>query len=203
MSNIYWDRPRYVEKYFWSLKEVLDPTDSKADYLINNSDILTIVASMTGYTTPLISGASWSKTQYADVMNLLVKRFLHHYCYNTLASEFSVSEQKNFIAKLLGVLEMTSPRYNALIKAYTDSETKLLDPVKNKTTSVSKFNDTPQNTGDYSTDPYTTNVTRGEVESENDLDTKMGRLRELEYYQNLILNWSNEFSNLFLEEDNI
>ena len=196
--------PKYEQKYFWRFREILDPTSSKEDYLLSNSDILTIVATMTGYTSPLIYNGAWKKDEYGEVLDLVIKRFHNFYCFSTLSSEFSVTEQKNFIAKLIMILEMTEGRFMSLLKSYDEAKDKLLGPVTNKVKSKNRFNDTPQNNGTYEEDPYTTNISFVDSETEFDSDTIMGRIREIEgNYQNVLLNWSNEFDALFIEEDNI
>ena len=201
---IYGCLPKYEQRYFWTLKEILDPTDSKEDYILSSSDILSIVATMTGFASPLIENGAWKKTEYQSVMDLVVKRFYMFYCVSSSSGEFPVKEQKNFIAKMIMLLEMTESRYMAILNSYDEAKTKLLGPVKNKTTSKNRFNDTPQNNGTYEEDSYTTNISLVNSETEFDSDTIMGRIREIEgNYNNVLLNWSNEFDALFIEEDNI
>lgn len=196
--------PKYQEKFFWKFREILDPTSSKEDYNLSNADVLSIVATMMGYSSPLIENGNWKKSEYGEVLDLVIKRFHNFYCYSSLGSEFSVSEQKNFIAKLLMILEMTSGRYLSILGVYDEAKTKLLDPVKTDVKTKSRFNDTPQNNGTYEEDPYTTTLTLGESSTEMGVDTIMGRIREIEgNYNNVLLNWSNEFDSLFIEEDNI
>lgn len=201
---IYGCLPKYEEKFFWRFREILDPTSSKEDYLLSNSDILTIVASMTGFTSPLIENGAWKKSEYGEVMDLVVKRFHNFYCVSSNSGEFPVKEQKNFIAKLIMILEMTESRFMSILGAYSEAKDKLLGPVKNITKSKNRFNDTPQNNGSYEEDPYTTNISFVDSESDFDSDTIMGRIREIEgNYNNVLLDWSNEFDSLFIEEDNI
>lgn len=204
MNNLYGYCPRYEERTFWSLREVLDPSFSKSEYNLNDSDILSIVETMTGYTTPLISEGAWTNSAYKQVLDLVIRRYMNQYAFSTLSPEFSVDIQKEFIAKLLMVLEMTAPRYLALLGVYDEAKEKLLGPVKNIVKSKNRFNDTPQNTGEYEDDPYTTNINLIDSESSFDSDTIMARIREIEgNYNNVILNWSKEFKSLFLEEENI
>lgn len=204
MNELIFNPIKYEERYFWNFKEVLDPTNAKSEYNLSNSDILAIVATMTGYTTPLISQGAWVKSDYSKVVDLVCKRFWDHYFFYTESSEFSTDKQKNFIAKLLMILEMTSPRYLKLLEVYDSAKNELLSPVEIKTEGLTRFNDTPQNEGDFANDEHTTNLTEDSRSTTNDLDTKMGRIKEIESsYNNLILNWSNEFESLFIEEGNV
>lgn len=201
---IYGCLPKYEQRYFWRLREILDPTSSKEDYLLNNSDILTIVASMTGYTSPLIYNGAWKKDEYGEVLDLVIKRFHNFFCLSTSSPEFPLSESKNFIAKLLMILEMTENRFMSILASYDEAKDRLLGPVNIEVKSKNRFNDTPQNNGTYEEDPYTTNISFVDSTTENDADTIMGRIREIEgNYNNVMLDWSNEFDALFIEEDNI
>ena len=204
LNSILFNPKRYEERYFWTFKEVLDPTLSKAEYLLSNSDVLAIVATMTGYTTPLISMGAWANANYSKLVDLVIKRFWDHYCFYTLENTFSIEKQKNFIAKMLMILEMTSPRYLKLLEVYETAKNQLLDPVNIVSNGLTRFNDTPQDEGDFANDEHTTNLTEDSRTTSNDLDTKMGRLSEIEKnYRNILLDWSNEFESIFLEENNI
>ena len=195
---------KYEKRFFWNLKEVLNPLGNKEGYNLSNAEVLSIIASMTGYSTPLINNGSWTKQEYGKVLDLVIKRYLDHYCFYTLSEEFSVEKQKNFIAKMLYIVEMTSPRYLKLLSIYTSEDNKLLNPVEISSEALTRFNDTPQDEGDFANDEHTTNLTEDTRSTKNDLDTPMGRIREIESnYNNLLLNWSNEFESLFLEESNI
>lgn len=196
--------PRYEQRYFWTLKEVLDPTNSKESYAINNADILAIANSMTGFSSTIIVSSQWTNANIGKVFDLVIKRFHAFVCYDSLSSEFEVSKQKSFIAKLIAVCEMTSDRYLKLLELYTAQANNLLAPVVNNVHSKNRFNDTPQNNGTYEEDPFTTNISFIDTITEADADTIMGRLREIEgNFNNVLLNWSNEFDSLFMEEDNI
>lgn len=204
MNNFLFNPKRYEERFFWTLREVLDPSFSKSEYNLNNSDVLSIVATMTGYSTSLINNGNWTNTNYAKVVDLLIKRFWDHYCFYTYSEQVDNDKVKNFIAKLLMILEMTSPRYLKLLEVYETTKNQLLDPVNITSGGITRFNDTPQDEGDFANDEHTTNLTEDSRTTSNDLDTKMGRIREIEKdYNNLILNWSNEFESLFIEEGNI
>ena len=206
MNNRYFNPIKYVERFYWTFKETLDPLGNKESYAISNTDILTIANTLitNGYSTALIASSVWAKPEYSKVLDLICKRFWDHYCFYTLAPEFSVDERNKFIAKLLNVLEMTSPRYLKLLEVYTGADASLMSPVEVSTSGITRFNDTPQDEGNFANDEHTTNLTEDSRTTSNDLDTKMGRIREIESsYNNLLLNWSNEFEGLFIEEANL
>lgn len=193
-------------KYFWTFKEILEGGGEPSPaYQFTDENILAVVSAMEDYSTPLINElGEWVDTNVKKLVNLIVKRYINMYIITTETEDFPLEQTFNFVDKLFYIIEMTSPRYLTLLKAYSDSATKLLDPVKVTTNNKSRFNDTPQNSGSYETDPFTTNITFLDSVSQNEADTIMGRIRELESsYNNLLLIWSNEFKSLFLEEENI
>ena len=77
-----------------------------------------------------------------------------------------------------------------LIQNFENNKAKLLDDVKSS--SVARFNDTPQNSGDFSDDQHTSNITT--TTSSSNVGTMMQRLNEIEdKIKQLYLDWSNEF----------
>lgn len=200
---------QYEERFFWTLEELLK-THSEDWKTLGEESIRTYTKEkMSDYAGDVLtlnppSIPEWKEPEYAKVINLVVKRFLEHYCFYTLTEERDESKGNRFIYKLLNVLYMTAPRYLTLLRAYETSKNDLLSPVKVESNGVSRFNDTPQDEGTFDDDPHTTNITEDSRTSKNDLDTKMGRIKEIESsYNNLLLIWSNEFEGLFLEENNI
>ena len=81
-------------------------------------------------------------------------------------------------------------KYSLLIQNLTANKSKLLDDVKSS--SISRFNDTPQNSGDFSDDQHTSTVTK--TENSSNVGTMMARLNEIEdNIKQLYIDWSNEF----------
>ena len=84
----------------------------------------------------------------------------------------------------------SSEKYSLLIQNLTNNKQKLLDDVKSS--SVARFNDTPQNSGDFSDDQHTSNITT--TTSSSNVGTMMARLNEIEdNIKQLYIDWSNEF----------
>ena len=81
-------------------------------------------------------------------------------------------------------------KYSLLIQNLTNNKNKLLDDVRSY--SSSRFNDTPQNSGDFSDDQHTSNITT--TTSSSNVGTMMQRLNEIEdNIKQLYIDWSNEF----------
>ena len=86
--------------------------------------------------------------------------------------------------------QSSSEKYSLLIQNLTANKNKLLDDVKSA--SISRFNDTPQNSGDFSDDNHTSTVTK--TENSSNVGTMMARLNEIEdNIKQLYIDWSNEF----------
>ena len=84
----------------------------------------------------------------------------------------------------------SSEKYTLLIQNLEANKAKLLDDVKS--TSISRFNDTPQNSGDFSDDQHTSTATK--TENSSNVGTMMARLNEIEdNIKQLYIDWSNEF----------
>lgn len=84
----------------------------------------------------------------------------------------------------------STEKYSLLIQNLTANKAKLLDDVKS--VSTSRFNDTPQNSGDFSDDQHTSTVTK--TENSSNVGTMMSRLNEIEdNIKQLYIDWSNEF----------
>ena len=84
----------------------------------------------------------------------------------------------------------SSEKYVMLIQNLEANKAKLLDDVKSS--SVARFNDTPQNSGDFSDDNHTSNITT--TTSSSNVGTMMARLNEIEdNIKQLYIDWSDEF----------
>lgn len=81
-------------------------------------------------------------------------------------------------------------KYSMLIQNLEANKSKLLNDVKSS--SIARFNDTPQNSGDFSDDNHTSNITK--TENSSNVGTMMQRLNEIEdNIKQLYIDWSNEF----------
>ena len=93
----------------------------------------------------------------------------------------------------------STEKYSLLIQNLTNNKQKLLDDVKS--VSTSRFNDTPQNSGDFSDDQHTSTVTK--TENSSNVGTMMARLNEIEdNIKQLYIDWSNEFRKFIIRSVN-
>ena len=94
------------------------------------------------------------------------------------------------VGQIFAWWQSSSKKYSLLIQNLTANKSKLLDDVKSA--SISRFNDTPQNSGDFSDDNHTSTITK--TENSSNVGTMMSRLNEIEdNIKQLYIDWSNEF----------
>lgn len=94
------------------------------------------------------------------------------------------------VGQIFSWFKASSEKYVMLIRNLSANKAKLLDDVKS--VSTSRFNDTPQNSGDFSDDQHTSTITR--TENSSNVGTMMQRLNEIEdNIKQLYIDWSNEF----------
>ena len=142
---------------------------------------------------------------------------------------------KEFLRKFCALLQGTYDRYSKLVDYYKSKEDDLLEQIAstskqtlNTNTTVDssaeqtqRFNDTPQNGGDWSADDYTStyqkvgnisgsstaNTGDVTVDSGTDGTTLAARLEEIrKLWKDVYVQWSYEFSGLFIDsavEDDI
>lgn len=106
-----------------------------------------------------------------EAMYIVLRRINNHYSYN-------------------------KDRYLAILKSYDNLKNNLLDGAHTKT--INRFNDTPQGSGDYSTNDFTTNVTTNEVNVDLDTLDKLNKLEDM--YSDVYKKWIHEFSHFFGED---
>ena len=104
--------------------------------------------------------------------------------------DFTEKFARTKVGQIMSWWQSSSEKYSLLIQNLTANKSKLLDDVKSA--SISRFNDTPQNSGDFSDDQHTSTVTK--TENSSNVGTMMARLNEIEdNIKQLYMDWSNEF----------
>lgn len=108
------------------------------------------------------------------------------------------------IKKLMNVLDLTIPKYVPILQQNEIYSTDPVAPIKSESAGETRFNDTPQNIGEYGDSEHTTNISNSKSESVVDTGSIMERLSALfKDFKSIILEWSNEFNSLFLKEEQI
>ena len=140
------------------------------------------------------------------IRSFLLDYFFPKYWYSRLANYADDDKESALINAYMvwfnhfaEILSATAKKYLILISALQTKENALLDRLQSTTNGFSKFNDTPQGSGDFSGDTHATNVTNSTTTTSTDYDTPIKRLREirdnLEVYYNA---WASDFDKLFV-----
>lgn len=110
----------------------------------------------------------------------------------------------NALNKLINVINLTAPRYIPILVSYLDNYEEPIKMLESISESLTRYNDTPQNDQDdvdYNTPSYATNMGKNKNVSKIDSGSVIERLKSLtESFRSVILDWSNEFNQLFLND---
>lgn len=108
------------------------------------------------------------------------------------------------LEKLINVIDLTIPRYAVLLKQNEIYSFDPVAPIGSVSTGRTRFNDTPQDEGEYNDEEHASNVSKSISETQVDSGSIMSRLEELfKNFKPIILDWSNEFNSLFLKEEQL
>ena len=106
--------------------------------------------------------------------------------------------------KLINVLNNTLPKYVPILQQNEIYSTNPVAPAESESSGETRFNDTPQNIGEYGDEDHTTNISNSKSASAVDTGSVMERLSELfKNFKSIILEWSNEFNQCFIREEQI
>lgn len=112
-----------------------------------------------------------------------------------------------WIVRFFSFVAQTYDYYTTLLNFYADEKANLMEDIKATSKNKVKFNDTPQNPnslGVYEGDDYITHFTSTEGETSSPLMSKMMRLKEIQdHYKDLMEDWVDKASKLFIEEANV
>ena len=188
----------YYERTYYTLDDIrievgINPRN-KGPYTMSNISLITFLngcLSVVGYdAAPRLTETNEAITCFR---NYIWPRF-----YQEAIIYADLDKNEDFVEKfcstkvgqILSWWMSSSEKYTLLIQNLEANKTKLLDDVKSS--SISRFNDTPQNSGDFSDDQHTSTATK--TENSSNVVTMMARLNEIEdNIKQLYIDWSNEF----------
>lgn len=149
---------------------------------------------------------------YDDYIADMLDEFYNRYWNYTAFSIYNDDELKdasdNFMIRFLNALNATYPKYRLIVKYYKDNQDNLMkgltrqyrDDSGTSGSSTNRFNDTPQNGGNYSDDNHTTNI--NQIESESTSGLSHNEEYSNEYILDRINKISNDLINVFLKWEN-
>lgn len=143
------------------------------------------------------------------LMTIVYQRHSEHFIYweKTLSDVYpslNVAYFGKYVRTLLNIIELTTPKYLPLLQDQEYYSYAPTSPLKSKTTGRTRFNDTPQNMGEWNDEEHATNVSKSVNESEVDSGSIVARLDEaFKNWRSIILEWANEFNQAFLVEEQV
>ena len=191
----------YYERTYYTLDDIrievgISPND-KGPYTIANSSAASLSSFLMNCFYKLHFSLPPALTE-TDEARTCFKEYIWPRFYQEAIIYTDSDESESFLEKfcetksgqIMSWWKSSIEKYTLLIKNLEANKNKLLDDVKS--TSISRFNDTPQNSGDFSDDQHTSTATK--TENSSNVGTMMARLNEIEdNIKQLYIDWSNEF----------
>ena len=185
-----------MERTYYTLDDIKKALNiiGEGPYALNNKTFSSILNACLqkagGYTT-----TTFTETQEStDCFRYYIwPRFYQEvvvYTDSDESEDFLEKFARTKIGQIFAWWKSSTEKYSMLIQNLEANKTKLLDDVKSS--SIARFNDTPQNSGDFSDDNHTSNITT--TTNSSNVGTMMQRLNEIEdNIKQLYIDWSNEF----------
>lgn len=186
-----------MERTYYTLDDIrkavnLSP-DLKGPYAMQDS-------SLSGFLNDCLKKVGYNTTIFTETTesNNCFRNYIWPRFYQEVIVYVDSDENEDFVEKfcrtkvgqIMSWWISSSDKYILLIQNLENNKAKLLDDVKSS--SIARFNDTPQNSGDFSDDNHTSNITK--TESSSNVGTMMQRLNEIEdNIKQLYIDWSDEF----------
>ena len=192
----------YYERTYYTLDDIRKLlvtisgtwTEANGPYAMSSksfSEFLNACLQKTGLT--VYRGTIDTQESYQCFRNYIWPRFYQEfviYVDSDESEDFVEKFARTKVGQIMSWWQSSTEKYSLLIQNLEANKTKLLDDVKSA--SISRFNDTPQNSGDFSDDQHTSTVTT--TTNSSNVGTMMSRLNEIEdNIKQLYIDWSNEF----------
>ena len=193
---------------YFTLGEVVALED---DTLAPNSshdiDISTIMA-----THSLVIEESTTEKMdiFKQLMRMVYARFYHSevcrkslaYPYYTDAEAPDSGERKEVFRSFVNLFNLTSPRFIPLLKQFNDNASDPIGKITSTSTGKTRFNDTPQDGGEFDDDEHTSHITQTEATTESDTGSIVERLDALyRNWREVLRDWTSQFKGLFYGEE--
>lgn len=168
-------------------------TNAKGPFIMSTtgtdiSDFISAICSKANISSIFYSGSEYLNKCWQEY--IWPKFWNQFICFTDDDSIKAAECFSDMIGQIVAWMKSSDSKYSLIIANQEDNKSKLLGQIRSS--GVSKFNDTPQNSGNFSDDEHNTTVTT--TESSTDGGTLLSRLNEIEdNLKRLYDNWSNEF----------
>lgn len=194
---------------YYNLAEVVSLEDASIE---PNSSLHPIVFTtiMTNYGLAMEDSSTAMQTILNQLIRMVYDRFYYFevfrrplpYPYYQDANAPSSDERKEIFRNFLQLFDVTAPRYVPLLQQYNANKTDPIGKISSSSVGKTRFNDTPQDSGDFDDDSHTTHITQSEATTETDSGSIMERLDALyKNWRSILRDWTNEFRGLFYGEE--
>lgn len=139
-----------------------------------------------------------------ELMTIVSNRHINNYVGYIEEDTLTLQNTAPFLNKILNVIELTAPIYIPMLKESEIATENLLKGATSSSASDTRFNDTPQDGGDFNNDSHATNVSHTESSGEIEPESMIDHIKKVfDNFESVILMWSNEFNKLFFLEDQL
>lgn len=194
---------------YFTLGEIISLEDDTIEPNSSTKDLV-FTTIMTDYGLTIEDSSASKQTILNQLMRMIYARYYSceiyrkelDFPYYQDASSPDSGERKEVFRGLIQLFNLTAPRYIPLLEQYKANESDPIGKISSTSTGKTRFNDTPQDGGDFEDDEYTTNITQTEATTESDSGSIMERLDALyRNWRQILRDWTSEFKGLFYGEE--
>ena len=176
----------------------------------NSSHDIDISTIMTTYGLVIEDTSTEKIDIFKQLIRMVYARFYHSevcrkpldYPYYNDAQAPNSDERKEVFRSFVNLFNLTAPRFIPLLKQYKANESNPLAKISSTSTGKTRFNDTPQDGGDFDDDEHTSHLTQTEATTETDTGSIVERLDALyKNWREILRDWSSQFKGLFYGEE--
>lgn len=194
---------------YFTLGEIISLEDDTISPNATSGDLV-FTTIMTTYGLTIEDTSATKQTILNQLMRMVYARFYHcevyrktlDYPYYDDASAPDSSERKEIFREFIQVFNLTAPRYVPLLQQFNAKESDPIGKISSTSTGKTRFNDTPQDGGEFDDDDHTSHITQTEATTESDSGSIMERLDSLyKNWRQILRDWTSEFIGLFYREE--
>ena len=118
--------------------------------------------------------------------------------------ELDLDDFTKAMKDIVNVIDLTIPKYAPMLEQTEYASTDPIPQLESESRGRSRFNDTPQNEGEFNDEEHATNVSSSISSSKVDSGSLMDRLTSMyKNFRAVIQEWSDEFNKLFFKEEQL
>lgn len=195
---------KYSKLVFYTLGDIAYLEDDS--WYPNSSDDMLFTDIMTTYSLVIEDSSASKLAILTQLMRMNYARFYDSYVFRKKISIYdnedditiTSAERKEIWRRFINVFNITAPRYIPLLEQFEANKTNPIAQISSTSSGTTRFNDTPQDGGDYADDEHTTHITQTSATTTTDAGSIMDRLDALyKNWRSVLRDWTNEFKGLF------